>query len=82
MEDYMGVLKDFVEKEIKSAEILAITRREVLNCRGIAYGAVMFAQEAKLIPYEDIKAYWDDYAWNKFEEIAKEKDKVTNLKQN
>lgn len=68
-------VKEFVGNYIESANLFANTREEVMNCRAIAFGAIMFAQKIELVPYEKIKEYWDDWAWGRFEEIAKEKSK-------
>ena len=68
-------VKKFVDDRLEAAEMWANTRQEVMNCRAIAFGVIMFAQRIELVPYEEIKEYWDDYAWKKFEEIAKEKGK-------
>lgn len=75
MEINMENIKEFVEQRLVSAEIFANTYEQVMNYRAVAYGAVMFAQEMGIITYEEVKKYWDNYAWQKFEEIAKEKDK-------
>lgn len=75
MEVNMENVKEFVEERLVNAEIFADTRKEVMNHRAIAFGAVMFAQENGLISYEEVKEYWDNYAWQKFEDIAKEKGK-------
>ena len=71
----MENVKEFVSNYLESAEIFANTREEVMNCRAIAFGAVMFAQRIELVSYEEIKEYWDNWAWEKFEEIAREKGK-------
>lgn len=68
-------VKEFVGEYLESAEMWANTRQEVMNCRAIAFGAILFAQKIELVSYEEIKEYWDDYAWGKFEEIAREKGK-------
>ena len=68
-------VKEFVGDYLESAEMFANTRAEVMNCRAIAFGVIMFAQRIELVPFKEIREYWDDYAWGKFEEIAKEKDK-------
>ena len=68
-------VKKFVDDRLEDAEMWANTRQEVMNCRAIAFGVIMFAQRIELVPYEEIKEYWDDYALEKFEEIAKEKGK-------
>lgn len=68
-------VKEFVGEYLESAEMWANTREEVMNCRAIAFGAVMFAQRIELVSYEELKEYWDDWAREKFEEIAKEKGK-------
>lgn len=68
-------VKEFVDDYLESAEMFANTRAEVMNCRAIAFGAVMFAQRIELVSYEKIKEYWDDWAREKFEEIAREKGK-------
>ncbi len=75
MEVDMEIVKEYVEQRLVNAEIFANTREEVLNCRAMAYGAVMFAQRIGAITYEEVKNYWDNYAWQKFEDIAKGKGK-------
>ena len=68
-------VKEFVGKCLESADLWANTRQEVMNCRAIAFGAILFAQRIELVSYEELKEYWDDWAREKFEEIAKEKGK-------
>ena len=68
-------VKKFVGEYIESADLFANTREEVMNCRAIAFGAIMFAQRIELVSYEEIKEYWDDWAREKFGEIAKAKGK-------
>lgn len=71
----MEDVKEFVEKYLESAEMSANTREEVMNCSAIAFGAVLFALRIKLISYEEIGEYWNDWAREKFEEIARTKGK-------
>lgn len=68
-------VKEFVGGYIESADLWANTRQEVMNCRAIAFGAILFAQKIELVSYKELKEYWDDWAREKFEEIAKEKEK-------
>lgn len=68
-------VKKFVDDRLEDAEMWANTRQEVMNCRAIAFGVIMFAQRIELVPYEKIKEYWDDWAREKFEEIARAKGK-------
>ncbi len=68
-------VKEFVGEYLESAEMWANTRQEVMNCRAIAFGAILFAQKIELVSSEELKEYWDDWAREKFEEIAKEKGK-------
>ena len=68
-------VKKFVDDRLEDAEMWANTRQEVMNCRAIAFGAILFAQKIELVSYEELKEYWDDWAREKFEEIAKEKGK-------
>lgn len=68
-------VKEFVGEHLESAEMWANTRQEVMKCRAIAFGAILFAQKIELISYEELKEYWDDWAREKFEEIAREKGK-------
>ena len=75
MEVDMEIVKEYVEQRLVNAEIFANTREEVMNCRAMAYGAVMFAQRIGAITYKEVQKYWNDYAWQKFEDIAKEKGK-------
>ncbi len=67
-------VKEFVDGYIESADLFANTREEVINCRAIAFGAIMFAQRIEVVPFKEIREYWD-WAWEKFEEIAREKGK-------
>ena len=71
----MKDVKEFVEEYLESAEMFANTREEVMNCRAIAFGGVLFAYRTDIISYDEVKEYWDDWAHGKFEEIAKEKGK-------
>ena len=75
MEVDMEYVKEFVEQRLVNADVFANTHEEVMNCRAMAYGAVMFAQRIGAITYEEVQKYWNDYAWQKFEDIAKEKGK-------
>ena len=68
-------VKEFVGEYLESADLWANTRQEVMNCRAIAFGAILFAQRIELASYKEIKEYLDDWAREKFEEIAKEKGK-------
>ena len=68
------IIKDYVEKRLEVADLFANTREEVMNCRAMAFGVIMFAQRIEIATYKEIKEYWD-YAWQKFEDIAKEKGK-------
>lgn len=70
----MEEVKGFVESHLLSAELFCNTREEVRNRRAMCYGVIMFAQRYEIASYEEIKKYWDDWAWEKFEEIAREKD--------
>ena len=67
-------VKKFVDDRLEDAEMWANTRQEVMNCRAIAFGVIMFTQRIELVPYEEIKKYWD-WALGRFEEIAREKGK-------
>jgi hypothetical protein len=71
----MENVKEFVEQRLVSAEIFANTYEQAMNYRAVAYGAVMFAQEMGIVTYEEVKEYWDNNIWEKFENIAKEKGK-------
>lgn len=66
-------VKEFVEERLEYAEMWTNTRQEVMNCRAIAFGVIMFAQRIELVPYEELREYWDNWALEKFEEIAREK---------
>ena len=68
-------VKEFVEEYLENAEMFANTREEVERIRAIAFGVIMFAQRIEIATYEEIKEYWDNWAWGKFEEIAREKGK-------
>ena len=71
----MEKLKEFIEERVESAEMFANNYQEVMNCRAIAFGALRFAEHIGLVSYEEIKEYWDNWAWGKFEEIARGKGK-------
>ena len=73
MEANFNTIKDFVEKRIKDAEKYANSYQEVMNTRAIAFGAILFSDKCGIAPFEEIQEYWEGYAWNKFEEIAKSK---------
>ncbi len=75
MEINMEIVKEYVEQRLKNAENFANTREEVMNCRAMAFGAVMFARRIGAITHEEVYKYWDNYAYQKFENIAKEKGK-------
>ena len=68
-------VKKFVDDRLEDAEMWANTRQEVMNCRAIAFGGVMFAYKIEIISYDEVKEYWDDWAHGKFEEIARTKGK-------
>ena len=68
-------VKKFVEEELKSAEIFANTRQEVMNCKAVAFGAILFAQRNNILSYGEVDDYWNNYAWEEFEKIAREKGK-------
>ena len=69
-------VKEFVKGRLETAELFANNRQEVMNCRAIAYGVILFAQRNEIATYEEIKVYWDEYTWNRFEEIARKKAEV------
>ena len=69
------IIKEYVGERLEVAKMFANTREEVMNCRAMAFGAIMFCQREGFCSYEDIKEYWDNYAWEKFEDIAREKGK-------
>ena len=71
----MEDVKEFVEEELKSAEIFTNTRQEVMNCKAIAFGGVLFAQRNNICSYGEVDDYWNNYAWEEFEKIAREKGK-------
>lgn len=75
MEANIENVKEFVEEYLESAEIFANTREEVMKTRAIAFGAVMFAYSIDIVSYEEVEKYWDNWAREKFEEIAREKGK-------
>lgn len=71
----MENVKEFVEEELNSAEIFANTRQEVMNCKAIAFGAILFAQRNDICSYGEVDEYWNNYAWEEFEKIARTKGK-------
>ena len=70
----MDDVRDFVEDMLLYAKE-ATTSDTVLNYRGIAYGAIMFAQ--KFLPYDELERYWEgeDGIWQRFNDIAREKNR-------
>lgn len=71
-------LKKFIEKQIKNAEVHAKYADEVYNYRAIAYGALLFADDNKLIDVDNYD-WWDDY-WIQFQNIVTkiyENNKIT-----
>lgn len=75
MEVNIENVKEFVEVELNNAEIFANTRQEVMNCKAIAFGAILFAQRNDICSYGEVDKYWNNYAWEEFEKIAREKGK-------
>ena len=72
--DYEKILREFIEDKVESAQFLKANKTLVLNLRGQAFGALMFAQEANLIPYEKLHIMWEDPKhgyWHRFEEILR-----------
>lgn len=53
---YEDILRDFIEDKIESAWH---DKKNTLNLRGQAFGALMFAQRAHLIPYEILHEMWE-----------------------
>lgn len=68
-------VKEFVGEYIESADLFANTRQEVMNCRAIAFGGVLFAQRNNICSYGEVDDYWNNYAWEEFEKIARTKGK-------
>lgn len=58
MKDYEEILRNFIEDKVKSS-LQYDDRQVVLNLRGQAFGALMFAQKAELIPYETLYQMWE-----------------------
>lgn len=71
----MEDVKEFVEEYLDDAEMFANTREEVEKIRAIAFGAVLFACRIEIVSYDEVKEYWDNWALEKFEEIARAKGK-------
>lgn len=71
----MEDVKEFVEEYLENAEMFANTREEVEKIRAIAFGGVLFAYKIEIISYDEVKEYWDNWALDKFEEIARAKGK-------
>ena len=65
--------KYFVESKLETADLFGNSRKEVMQSRGLAFGVIQFLIGLDIIPYEEIKSYWE-YAYNKFEKIANEKE--------
>ena len=68
-------VKEFVSGELETAELFANTREEVMNCRAIAFGAILFAKRNDICTHEEVVDFWDEWAWEKFEEVARTKGK-------
>lgn len=58
MKDYEKILRNFIEDKVKSS-LQHTNKQVVLNLRGQAFGALMFAQEADLIPYDILHEMWE-----------------------
>jgi hypothetical protein len=71
----MENVKEFVEKYLEDAELFANTREDVEKIRAIAFGGVLFAYDIEIISYNEVREYWDNWALEKFEEIARTKGK-------
>lgn len=69
----MEDVKKFVEKYLEDTEMFANTREDVEKIRAIAFGGVLFAYGIGIISYNEVREYWDNWALEKFEEIARAK---------
>ena len=72
-EELFEELKEFVGSMIEGADLWANDRREVMRYRGMAFGAVQFCLNTSLLPFKEVNDYWQGYAYEKFEEIARDK---------
>ena len=68
-------VKEFVGGELETADLFANTREEVMNCRAIAFCAILFAKRNVIFTHEEVVDFWDEWAWEKFEEVARTKGK-------
>lgn len=69
-EEMIEELKLFVQDRLETAELFANTEQEVRNCQGIAFGAIRFAYVIRILSYEEMINYWDNYMLDKFNHIA------------
>ena len=71
--DYVEILKKFIEDKVELAREDTTDRTVILNLRGQAYGALMYAQKAQLIPYDILYEIWEgkDGYYNQFHDILR-----------
>lgn len=67
---YFEILKEFIEYEIFVAQELCHTHEEKLNCRALAFGALLFHSRIEEVPFEEIDKYWDSVRDKFFEKKA------------
>lgn len=71
----LNELKKFIEEQLKKANKYAKTPDDVYCWRGIAFGALLFAQDNKLI--EGDCEWWEDY-WCQFQDVV---DKIVKKRE-
>jgi len=57
--DYEKILRKYIEARLDSAKTNKENKPMCYNLRAMAFGALMFAQEAGLIPYDILHDMWE-----------------------
>lgn len=68
-------VKEFVRTKYQQAIKYAETAEDVIKCRAIAYGALEFSANNLFPCYNDKLARWWDKYWDKFNQLALDKQK-------
>ena len=69
MKEYvLEKVKVYVTNQLESAEKYCVDSDEVLNMRGVAFGAVNFVIDLYPEVHEELNAWWEDI-WNKFYDL-------------
>ena len=71
--NYVEILEEFIKDKVDFARENRTDHTLVLNLRGQAYGALMYAQKTQQIPYETLHEMWEgkNGYYNQFHNILR-----------